>query len=304
MKVFMTGGTGFLGPGLTRRFVAEGYPVTILTRTRGAHRPALNGVTYLEGNPLEAGAWQADLRHHEVIVNLAGASIFKRWTAKTKQAIQESRIRTTRNVVAAIAQGPSRVRVLLNASAVGYYGFHEEDALCEEDGPGDDFLATVVRDWESAARQAESLGVRVVLCRFGMVLGRRGGALGIMAPLFRMGLGSRLGSGRQWFSWIHERDLVEACHFLMIRESVSGPINCTAPHPVRNKELTRTLAAVLHRPVLLPPAPGFVVKLLLGEFGSVVLKGQKALPEKLLAQGFEFRYPVLRAALEDLLGVG
>lgn len=304
MKVFVTGGTGFIGTGLTYGLVAEGHRVTVLTRMHRTDRPAPQGVRFVEGNPLEAGPWQVEVRDHEVIVNLAGESIFKRWTTKTKQAIHDSRTGTTRNLVDAIAQGPGRVRLLLNASAVGYYGFHEEAVLHEGDGPGDDFLATVVRDWESAAQRAGDWGVRVALCRLGLVLGRRGGGLGMMAPLFRKGLGSRLGSGRQWFSWIHEHDLLRALQFLMVREDVSGPVNCTAPHPVRNRELTRTLAAVLHRPVLLPPAPGFMVRLLMGEFGSVVVKGQKVLPEKLLGMGFEFRYPELRPALEDLLRAG
>jgi uncharacterized protein (TIGR01777 family) len=184
---------------------------------------------------------------------------------------------------------------------VGYYGFHGDEALDEAGYPGHDFLAELATDWEASAREAEAHGARVVLCRFGIVLGRRGGALGQMLPFFRKYMGSPLGHGKQWFSWIHEADLVKIPLFLIEKKDLTGPVNCTAPHPVTNRELTRVLGEVLDRPTFLPPVPGFVIKLIMGEFGSVLLKGQRVLPGRLLEAGFQFQFPHLREALQDLL---
>jgi uncharacterized protein (TIGR01777 family) len=234
------------------------------------------------------------------VVNLAGGSIFRRWTPKQKTQIRDSRIRTTRNVVEALCRGGGTGKTLLSASGTGFYGFRGDEPVHEDGEPGHDFLARLAADWEQEALEAGEQGVRVVPCRFGIVLGRRGGALEKMVPAFRMGLGSPLGTGKQWFPWIHERDLAEILLFLLERCDVTGPVNCTAPSPVTNREFTQALAEVLRRPAFLPAVPGFALRWTMGEFGEVLLQGQKALPAKLLDSGFSFRFPTIREALEDL----
>ena len=191
--------------------------------------------------------------------------------------------------------------MLLNASAVGYYGFHGDEKITENEPPGSDYLALVCRDWESEAIKAEKAGVRVCRMRFGVVLESGGGALGQMLPLFKLGIGGRLGSGNQWFSWIHRVDLIEAALFLLGRDDgKGGEFNFTAPNPVANRELTRELAGALHRPAILP-APGFAMKMILGEFADVLLKGQRVIPSRLLDMGFAFAFPDLNRALADIL---
>jgi uncharacterized protein (TIGR01777 family) len=301
MKIFITGGTGFVGTYLTRELTDQGHQVTLLTRAIKPGRALPPGATFLEGNPLQPGPWQKAVPDHEAFINLAGASIFSRWTEASKKEMRDSRILTTRNLVSALADRKGLETILLSTSAVGYYGFHEDEEISEETPPGTDFLAQLCRDWEAEAQQAESFGVRVIRCRFGIVLGERGGALDQMIPLFKKGLGSPLGSGRQWFSWVHQQDLTRIFLFLLDRKEAAGPINCTAPQPVPNKELTRVLAEVLKKPTFLPAVPGFVLKLVMGEFGNVLLKGQRVLPRKLLHLGFEFHYPTLREALRNLL---
>ena len=301
MRVFMTGGTGFVGSTLTKNLIGQGHVVTLLTRKIRKNRPVPPGVSMVEGNPTEPGPWQEKVADHEVIVNLAGASIFRRWTRDDKRLIRNSRIQTTENLVKAIKGRNGVKTTLLTTSAVGYYGFHGDEALDENSPPGNDFLASVCREWEASALKAQPLGARVVLCRFGIVLGGNGGALGEMIPIFKKGLGSPLGSGKQWLSWIHQQDLVRIFLFLMEREDLSGPFNCAAPEPVRNKDLTRILGKVLGRPTFMPSVPGFVIRMVKGEFGSVLLKGQKVIPEKLLKAGFQFKYPDMLIALKDLV---
>ena len=301
MRVFVTGGTGFVGSMLTKRLTERGHAVTLLTRKIRTDHPVPEGVAMTEGNPTEPGGWQKEVADHDVIINLAGASIFRRWTDAEKRRIHDSRIETTRNLVNALGPRKGMKTTLLSTSAVGYYGFHGDETLNEESLPGKDFLASVSREWEGTALKAEALGVRVVLCRFGIVLGAGGGALGEMIPIFNKGLGSPLGNGKQWFSWIHQMDLVRIFLFLMEREDLSGSFNCTSPEPVRNKELTEFLGEALGKPTFMPSVPGFVIRMIKGEFGNVLLKGQKVLPEKLLNAGFQFQYPDLKNALRDLL---
>ena len=300
MRVFITGGTGFLGSALTKSLLDAGHTVTILTRS-SKNSESQPGVTFVEGNPLAGGSWQDEVGRHECIINLAGASIFCRWNPANKKAIQESRIRTTRNLVDVISARSGNRITLLNGSAVGYYGFRNGRELDESDTPGNDFLARVVQEWESEALRAEQSGARVVLCRIGVILGRDGGALSRMLSIFKLGLGSPLGTGGQWFSWIALHDLVNVFLFLLDNEAISGPVNCTAPHPVTNKEMTRILGKALHRPVFLPAAPAFLLKTVMGEFSDVFLKGQKVIPAKLELNGFHFRYPFINEAFEDLL---
>jgi uncharacterized protein len=301
MKIFLTGGTGFVGKGLTKELVQSGHEVTLLTRSLrkfGSKPPA---VFLIEGDPTQKGEWQESVGGHEIIINLAGASIFARWTKERKQNLRESRILTTRNIVDALDGGS--IKTFFSTSAIGYYGFHEDEELNEASLPGADFLAQLALDWEKEALRAQDLGIRVVLTRFGIVLGENGGALGQMIPMFKKYVGGRLGSGRQWFSWIHLEDLVHAFLFLVDHPEISGPVNFTAPNPVRNKELAAALGKILNRPAFMP-APGFMLRWVLGEFGSILLKGQKVLPQKLLQSGFRFRYPTIDKALEAIVERG
>ncbi|MGD8982614.1 MAG: TIGR01777 family oxidoreductase, partial [Desulfobacteraceae bacterium] len=257
---------------------------------------------YLEGDPTEKGAWQESVAENDVIINLAGASIFRRWSEIAKEIMRDSRIHTTQNLVEAIAARQGKETLLLSTSAIGYYGFHEDEELVEESTPGGSFLASLAQEWESAALEAEAFGAKVALLRFGIILGRNGGALRQMVPLFNMYLGSPLGRGEQWFSWIHEEDLAGIYSHLIAQKNISGPINCTAPNPVRNMDLTKTLGEVLGKPTFMPAVPGFVLRMIMGEFGSVLLEGQKVLPNRLLDTGFRFKFPKIKKALQDLLG--
>jgi uncharacterized protein (TIGR01777 family) len=300
MKIFITGGTGFLGSALTESLLAAGHSVAILTRS-SKNRKTRPAVSYIEGNPQTSGPWQKEVSKHDCIINLAGSTIFCRWTAANKKKIRDSRILTTRNLVDAIAAQPDGRITLINGSAVGYYGFRNGEAMDESGTPGNDFLAQLVLDWETEAQRAEQVGARVVLCRIGVILGRDGGALSRMLGVFKLGLGSPLGSGAQWFSWVALEDLVNIFLYIMENEEISGPVNCTAPHPVTNKEMTRALGKALHRPVFLPAAPSFMLKIVMGEFSDVFLKGQKVIPGKLLGNGFVFQFPEINSAFVDLV---
>jgi len=299
MKVFITGGTGFVGSYLSRKLMQEGHEVTILTRNARKAAPDRPGLAYLVGDPAQEGPWMGAVPEHDWIINLAGASIFTRWSAGHKQEIYDSRIKTTRNLVIALAAGDRR-QLFCSTSAVGVYGPRGEETLTEDSPLDHDFLGELARDWEAEALQAQDLDIRTVITRFGIVLGKGGGALEQMARTFRMFVGGRLGSGEQWFSWIHQEDHARAFLFVKDHPEITGPVNFTAPNPVRNAELTEALGRVLHRPTFMT-APAFMMRLLLGEFGEVLLSGQKVLPQRLLDAGFEFQFPALEAALEDLL---
>ncbi len=301
MRIFITGGTGFLGTILTKKLIANEQEVTILTRSPKRKRVLPESIFLLQGNPTQPGPWQSKVAEHDVIINLAGASIFCRWNKKAKQEILRSRLSTTKNIVNALSLDKRNKRLLLNASAVGYYGFRGDEIVDEKSSPGNDFLATVVSSWERSAQRAEEFGTRVVLCRFGLVLGKRGGALSPMRKAFEFYLGSRFGNGKQWFSWIHEEDIAEILMFLMEHQELDGPINCTSPNPVTNEELTKILSQVLAKPVIFPSVPSFALKMILGEFAEILLHGQRVLPSKLLASGFHHKFPELKQALEDLL---
>jgi uncharacterized protein (TIGR01777 family) len=301
MDVLLTGGTGFVGSALAVRLAAEGYQVRILTRGRPGDGTFPKGVSFIEAVPAERGDWQRRVADHNIVINLAGASIFQRWTKKAKKMIRDSRILTTQNLVEGLAGRKGKDTLLINASAVGYYGFHEEEMLTEKSSPGSDFLAGLAEEWEGAAMEARHDGARVILCRFGIVLGPEGGALQKMTPLYRFYLGSPLGNGNQWFSWVHLGDLLDIFLFLIRKEELSGPVNCTAPEPVTNREMTRTLGNVLNRPVILPAMPGFLIRLILGEFGNTLLKGQRVIPKRLLDMGYPFRFPRIHEALKDIL---
>jgi len=300
MKILITGGTGFVGTQLTSRLIQDGHQVTILTRSRGGSEKARPGINYLQGDPTQKGPWQDAIRDHDAVINLAGASIFSKWTEEHKKAIRESRVNTTRNIVEGINPSPGKTFTVFSTSAVGYYGFCGDQELDENAPPGNDFLARIAVEWEGEARKAMEKGARVVITRFGIVLGEKGGALGQMVPLFKKFIGGPIGDGHQWFSWVHVKDLAEAFVFLIRHPGISGPVNLCSPNPVRNKDLAKALGKALHRPSFLP-APGFMVKLVLGEFGSVILDGQRVIPRRLLENGFVFEYPDIDKAVGNIV---
>lgn len=303
MKFFFTGGTGFIGNILVGPLLSQGHEVTILVRHRRKAKPTYKHVTILEGDSTASGNWQEQVGEHDVILNLAGVSIFQRWSGKVKNEIYNSRILSTRNIVEALKNSPKKGTQLFSASGVGYYGYHQDDIINENSPPGDSFLARVALDWESEALKAQALGTRVILCRFGIVLGRGGGALKRTIPLFKFFLGGRWGKGNQWFPWLHESDLVGGFLFLLSRQEIQGPINFTAPNPVRNRDMANTLREVLRKRTALPTIPEFLIKGLLGEFSEVFLKGQRVLPQRLLENGYAFQFPKLKDGLINLLSI-
>jgi uncharacterized protein len=302
MKIFVTGGTGFVGSRLTEHLTTLGHEVTVLTR-KPPISPHVVGISYVIGDPATDGPWQQAAADHEALINLAGASIFKRWSDDYKKVILRSRLETTRHLTEAAGRPGSSVNVLLSASAVGYYGFRGDEELGEEDDPGKDFLASVCRQWEEAALVAENTGVRVVLCRLGIVLGRGGAALAKMLPLYRYHLGARLGSGKNWFSWVHIDDLADGFRKLIEDNEIHGPVNITAPKPVRFGQFHRTLSEVVDKTQIVPPVPSFLVRLVLGDFGRVLTEGQRVYPRVLMQKEFNFAFPEIQAALKNLVGI-
>ena len=298
MRVLITGGTGFVGRALCDHLVHNGHQITVLTRGKDSPSTADRPIAFLHGDPTRPGLWQEHAPTHDALINLAGTSIFGRWNEEKKKHILESRVRTTRNLVDAIPDGSSQT--LISTSAVGYYGFHEDEQLDETSEPGNDFLAEVAKAWEAEAQKASVKGARVAIARFGIVLGKGGGALKQMVTPFKFFAGGPLGDGRQWLSWIHLLDLVNAARHLLDRKDLEGPFNFTAPNPATNRDFSKTLGNVLGRPSWLP-APGFMIKTVLGEFGSVILNGQRVIPKRLLENGFTFQFPTVEEALRDLL---
>lgn len=295
MKVVVTGGTGFLGSGLVAALRGEGHEVAVVTRDPARARvPA--GVRAVSWSDLPAAVDGAD-----AVANLAGETIAQRWTSSAKARIVESRAEAAGMVGTALAEAKHRPAVLLNASAVGFYGNRGDEELTEASVPGTGFLAETTEAWEEAARRAAPEGVRLVLLRTGIVLGEGGGALSKMLLPFRLGVGGPLGSGRQWMPWIHRADLLSLLVATLEDSRFEGPVNAVAPFPVTMKEFAATLGRVLHRPALLP-APAFAIRAAMGEMASLVLDGQKVLPAKASALGFRFRFERLEAALGDLLG--
>jgi len=298
MKIFVTGGTGFVGTHLGKAYLEKGWQVTA-TGTSSTH--SLSGTenfTYINADTTQKGTWQDAVRDADAIVNLAGRNIFNFWTEDYKKQIYDSRILTTRNLVESLDNG--RQVTLLNASAAGYYGSRDEDLLTESTESGDDFLAGVCKDWETEAHKAEEKGVRVALMRFGVILGRGGGALAKMMPAFKFFVGGPLGSGMHWFPWMHIDDLKAAILFLLQAPEVQGAFNFCAPQAVRYKTFARILGQQLGRPSFMK-TPAFVLKLVAGEMGAAMLSSQRAVPAKLEQAGFSFQYPDLQAALGDIV---
>lgn len=326
-RVIVTGGTGFIGQPLCRALAAEGYEVVVLTRS-----PEKADATFSDSrirgvrwNAKDAGGWGHLADGAFAIVNLAGESLGQRWNAEVKRRILESRVNAGHAVLEAIGQAAQKPEVLVQASAVGYYGPRQDDAALSEEAPrGSDFQAEVCKHWEASTEPAEAMGVRRVVLRMGVVVAESGngenpligtlkvplvllkvidadfgGAMGPLLPVFRLGLGGPIGSGQQWWAWVHRDDAVRATIWLMENPQAHGAYNITAPNPLRNRDFVRELGRALNRPALLP-VPGFAMDLLMGEGSSFILKGQRAVPTKLIEQGFTFDYPTAFEAFKAL----
>jgi uncharacterized protein len=297
MNVTVTGASGFLGTRLLDRLLRDGHSLHILGRKRKQGLPA--AVKFSSWDAVHAEAPLESLAGADAVIHLAGEPVAQRWNADVKRRIRESRSTGTRHLVRAIGKLSRRPRVLISASAGGYYGDRGEEVLTESSAPGHDFLAEVCKEWEREARAAEVFGVRVAMVRIGLVLGTEGGALKQMLTPFRLGVGGRLGSGEQWMPWIHIDDLIEMFVFALDR-TVSGPLNGAAPQPVRNAQFTAALARTIHRPAIFP-VPRFALKLMFGEMAEIVFASQRMFPKVAEAAGFQFKFVELEAALADLL---
>ncbi len=298
MKIVITGGSGFVGTHLSNYLLSGGHRVTALGRSADQHRIHHKSYNYVAADTTRPGDWQKEFEDVDAIVNLAGTTIFKRWTAGYKKQIYDSRILTTRNVVASLPQG--RNIILCSASGAGYYGSRGDDLLKENETAGDDFLAGVSVDWEKEALQAADEHLRVVVMRFGVILGKGGGALAKMIPAFKYFVGGSMGSGKQWFPWMHLVDLMAAVQFIFENDQINGPVNFCAPNPIRYRDLAKTLGGALKRPAVMP-APAFLIRLAMGEFGEVFLASQRTLPDKLLSHGFSFQYPHINDAIRAVV---
>ena len=303
MKILMTGSTGLLGTALRQELTRSGHNVCRLVRP-DTNIEALRGS---DGFDVKWDPATGDLEGAgegtDAVVNLAGASIVHgRWTARQKQLLKSSRVDTTRALVTALSKMAPRPRVLISASAVGYYGSRGDEVLREDSPAGNDFLSQLSKEWEAEALKAEVMGIRVVLARFGVVLAKEGGALPTMARPFRLGVGGRIGSGQQWMSWITLRDVVAILRMALDSGAPRGPINVVSPQPVRNAEFTSLLASALHRPALFP-APAFALRLMLGEMAdALLLSSQRAEPVQLAKLHYPFHDPDLATALRSTLG--
>ena len=301
MKALITGATGFVGRRLLHRLEE---PAVVLSRNASKAEKSLAafGVKAFnwdaENQPAPAEAFDGV----DVVFHLAGEPVSEgRWTKEKKRRLRASRVDGTHNLVQTLVQLQHKPRVLISASAVGYYGDRSDEVLTEDAQPVDDFLGDICVHWEQEALLARQAGIRVVNPRIGIVLGEKGGAIGKMLLPFQMGLGSPLGTGKQYMPWIHIDDLVSLLLFAAERESITGPLNATAPHPVTNLEFTKTLGKVLSRPTFMPSPPAFLLKAIIGEFANVLLQSQNAVPKKSLDAGFHFHYTDLEPALREIL---
>jgi len=314
MRVFVTGATGLVGTRLVRRLLERGDSVVALSRRAATARERLGDLgdrcTVVEGDPMQAGAWMDAVSDCEGVIHLAGENIFaKRWDAAFKELLRDSRVKSTANIVQALARKPRTAagqgKVLVNASAIGFYGPRADEALDEDSPRGDDLLARVCIDWEQAARAAEAQGVRVAMVRVGLVLDSEGGALAKLITPFKLCVGGPIGwtpwSGQHYVSWIHHADMVGLFLLALDNAGAHGPINGTAPNPVTNREFGKALGRALHRPAFMPTPP-LALRLVLGEVVSIIATGQRVLPKRALALGYAFRFSTIDAALKDIIG--
>jgi uncharacterized protein len=302
MKIAIVGATGFVGSRLVEQLQAQGDEVLILTRNPGKATVRFPQAQVIGYNPLKSGEWQKSISGCDAVVNLAGEPIAeKRWTPAQKKIILESRQLGTQKIVEAINQAEVKPKVLISASAIGYYGTSETAKYDETSPAGTDFLAEVCTAWETAAQAVKTSGTRLVILRLGIVLGENGGVLGKMLTPFSAFVGGPIGSGKQWFSWIHRDDVVKLIVSAIINPKIEGVYNATAPNPVTMQDFSQTLGAVMNRPSWLP-VPDFALEAMLGEGAIVVLQGQQVVPTQTLAEGFKFQYPTLQPALAAILG--
>lgn len=302
MKIIISGGTGFIGKQLVNSLAAEGHSLVLLTRNPSTAGPAASpNVTVRRWDGATLGDWSNEIDGADAVINFAGEPIAaKRWSASQKKRIIDSRINATRVIIEAMRRAARRPAVLVNASAVGFYGSVPNDEVTEAYKKGSGFLPDTCEMWEGEARKAESLDVRVVLLRTGIVCGEDGGALEKMSLPFKLFLGAPLGTGKQWFPWIHRDDVVGIVHFVLKNSSVSGPVNVAAPDPVTMTQFCQALARTLNRPCLPMSVPSFVLSIALGEMAQMLLTGQRIIPAKLSATGYTFRFPKLNGALRDI----
>lgn len=306
MRVFLMGGTGLVGGRLIPKLKELGHEVVLLTRRPEQAKDTFGSqCEVVSGNPKEAGAWMEAVDGCDAVINLTGEGVFnKRWTAAFKQELYDSRIISTRHAVQALERKPQSdagtPKILVNASAIGYYGAHGDEILDESSPPGDDFLAKLCIDWEKAALAAQEKGIRVAIVRVGVVLDK-GGALQKMILPFKMFVGGPVGSGKQYVSWIHYADLVSIFLLSLENNDATGPLNGTAPNPITNKELSTAIGKTLCRPSFLP-APSFGLRLALGQVAEVVTTGQRVLPKRAQELAYPFQFTDIETALKDILG--
>lgn len=297
MNITLTGASGFIGGALIAKLKDDGHKIHLL----GRNPPKDTALQFSKWDAMGSQPPPADaIAGADAIIHLAGEPVAQRWNDAIKKRIRESRVNGTRRLVEAIAAaGDRKPKILIAASAIGFYGDRGDTAVTESSKPGKGFLPEVCVEWESAANAAMALGLRVTKLRIGVVLGRDGGAMAQMLPFFRMGAGGRIGSGRQWMSWIHLDDLVGLVLLALQNGSISGPLNGTSPNPVTNADFTQILAEVIHRPAALP-VPEFALKMLYGEMAQVIIEGARVIPDAALKAGYQFRYPDLRVALASI----
>ena len=300
MRVAITGSTGLIGSALVRSLLADGHQVVRLVRGRSAHAP-LDGAGSARWDPAGGGVEEGALDGVDAVVHLAGAGVGdRRWTAAYRREIRDSRVHGTHTIARACAASAVPPRVLVSASATGYYGDTGERVVDEGAPAGTDFLASVCVEWEAAAGPARDAGIRVVHPRTGLVVSAEGGAFGRLLPLFRLGLGGRLGSGDQYWPFISLTDQIAALRFALDTETLSGPVDLTAPNPLTNRAVTRALSRALHRPAL-APVPAFALRAALGGFATSITASARVVPTALLKAGFTFRHPRFEQALESVL---
>lgn len=302
MKILVTGGTGFIGSNLLRLLSAETHHIILLTRSE-SRSVTVNGSTvqYLRWDPYNNGLWTKEINGCDIVINLIGKNVFeKRWNEKVKQEILNSRVLPTKLLVEAIARAERKPSLLISASAVGFYGNRNEEIITEESSGGGDFLADVVKQWESAAYEAEQYGVRVATPRIGLVLEKSGGMIGKMLLPFLLCVGGPIGSGKQFLPWIHMDDVVRGLLYPMEDKDFRGIYNLVSPNPVSMNEFSSMFGNILHRPSWIP-VPDLALQILYGEGAKVILSGQKAIPQRLLAAGYQFSYPELKTAMNNIL---
>lgn len=307
MRIVIAGGTGLIGQPLVERLAAVGHDIVVLSRNPDRYADQMpERVTMVRWDVMTAGKWATHVDGADTVINFAGENLAgegffpNRWTEEKKRRIRESRVNVANALVKAIKQAEKKPTLLLQASAVGYYGQSGDEILTESSLPGDDFLALVCIEWESTTAEVEAMGIRRVITRTGLILSTESGPLPRLLPFFRFYLGGYFGDGQQWWPWIHLEDEIRAIRFLLESETAKGPYNLTAPNPVRNREFGKTLGKVMGRPSIVP-VPGFALKLALGEVAATVLVSQRVVPRKLEELGFTFQFEELEPALRDTL---